>query len=1083
MFFNTRAKKEQAELKRLLAEMQSEKQQLRDHWTARFSEVDSKNAILDQSRSRLENLLKESLLVDTCIIFDGLKIQARLPEFKRKEPILQLPAPPSGLASWLPWKNRSYEKACASAERNYQKALVVYREASFNNKKRVSQIRAEAEKHNQDIEQFLQDFVAGEAGAVVRYFKLVLKNSEYPPGFSKKAELAYFPESRLLKISYDLPAMDIIPETEAYKYAKSRDEITEIVLPQKQRRQFYASVLAQTSLRTIYEIFTADRTEKIEHIVFEGYVDAINPGTGQPGRFCLIALDVQREHFLDLNLQQVEPVACLKGLNARVSSKPDLLLSVSSSSGEERDDAQGPAVSDADMLQALNIRIGELDDEIQEQKQRNAELENELSDKRDRIAELIRDLREEQERSAVLSAAIHAQKDDTFELRAKPSEETGDVLPAITTAAEDSTSRDSAAGPPAKPAWFHQIRAETPADEPAGTPIPPRRPDPETALLFEVMSVIIEAEREYVDYIGAGLPKAAINRLTQDGKLERNKFQTYKFRVTPAGKAWYDEQLQQPQLDEAIQPATQSDTEPFHPIITELPVEDPGDISIPPRLSVLQSSSASRGFIDEARKYVNRIETAAEEVPFMQYWPTYSAMSEAQQQWYFYWRTELRQGNQLPTDLSYLFVHVYEVINLIGFDSPQAAYKHLEDFWRYYRKLQPKLDKYLPDWNADFIVVHKLLPDPLQWYAKVAKLGAVGDLNMLIEGWVNEGENFEALSDDVLFHLAKYNPTENKFYKQHGETVKARSAYKKGVMAFNAAIEKERGQSLFQTYKSKQSRVIKRIPFINALHEYPQTEIEIAIVHPWTDNARIANLLRDILRHTENVMRQQYHFGHQLRGIRLSPKWQSIIETALKLEPPRPEIIIDPAKVEQLKIDSTAIRDRLLVGQIDDNSQEFKDDNALNEAQRNSLEGKRDKSGSVTLRSLLLGDTAQISGSQDGGPASPGFLQDMEGRKSGSLPSLDEVARIMGASGSETARLIAFLSNNDWECAEEDIQSAFRGQFINPIIETINERAYEEIGESLIIEENDLFFIERDYRCKIESILKHSQYGKFNQNQ
>ena len=466
MFFNTRAKKEQAELKRLLAEMQSEKQQLRDHWTARFSEVDSKNAILDQARSRLENLLKESLLVDTCIIFDSLKIQARLPEFKRKEPILQLPAPPSGLASWLPWKNRSYEKACASAERKYQKDLEVYREASFNHKKRVSQIRAEAEKHNQDIERFLQDFVAGEAGAVVRYFKLVLKNSEYLPGFSKKAELAYFPESRLLKISYDLPAMDIIPETEAYKYAKSRDEIAGIVLPQKQRRQFYASVLAQTSLRTIYEIFTADRTEKIEHIVFEGYVDATNPSTGQPGRFCLIALDVQREHFLDLNLKQVEPVACLKGLNARVSSKPDLLLSVSSSSGEERDDAQGPAVSDADMLQALNIRIGELDDEIQEQKQRNAELENELSDKRDRIAELIRDLREEQERSAMLSAAIHAQKDDTVELRAGASEETGDVLPAeARTEIEEESAITEAA-------IFAPIDSGSSEDEPGGARIP-----------------------------------------------------------------------------------------------------------------------------------------------------------------------------------------------------------------------------------------------------------------------------------------------------------------------------------------------------------------------------------------------------------------------------------------------------------------------------------------------------------------------------------------------------------------------------------------------------------------------------------
>lgn len=499
MFLNSRSKKEHAALKQLLAEMQSERRKSRDQLLARHAEVDNKNANLDLARSRLENLLKIALSVDT---FD-------LGSLIIPSPVL-----------------------------------------SF-----------QEEKQNREIKQLQQDFLAGEAQAVIRYFNLVLTNSEYPAGFPKKAQLDFSPESGLLKISYDLPSIHIIPQTKAYKYTESRDEIIEIALPQKQRRRCYLSVLAQTSLRTTYEIFAADRTERIEHIVFEGYVDAINPSTGRPGRFCLIAFSVQREHFLNLNLQQVEPVACLRGLNAAFSTKPDQLLPVSPSLAEERDDAQESTDPHADLLRALNIRIGELESELQKQKKRNAklqcdqrkemeqktglntelqrknkrisELEMDLSGKHDRIAELVRDLREEQKRNATISSEIQTQNDELDDKIIIPIEEPGGAVP-TDEAIQPATQTDT------KP--FHPINVEPRADEPDNIPIPPRKSKP-GATLLEVMSVFIEARGEYADYIGANLPKSQINRLVREGKLERHKFHTYKLRLTPVGKQWYDKQL------------------------------------------------------------------------------------------------------------------------------------------------------------------------------------------------------------------------------------------------------------------------------------------------------------------------------------------------------------------------------------------------------------------------------------------------------------------------------------------------------------------------------------------------------------
>ena len=80
----------------------------------------------------------------------------------------------------------------------------------------------------------------------------------------------------------------------------------------------------------------------------------------------------------------------------------------------------------------------------------------------------------------------------------------------------------------------------------------------------------------------------------------------------------------------------------------------------------LQFRLVATAFFISRESTAARTEAKALPVEFMQYWPTYDVMSPAQQQWYFYWRSEVRQGRLLATDLSYIFVHVYELINLIG---------------------------------------------------------------------------------------------------------------------------------------------------------------------------------------------------------------------------------------------------------------------------------------------------------------------------------------------------------------------------------------------------------------------------------
>jgi restriction system protein len=109
---------------------------------------------------------------------------------------------------------------------------------------------------------------------------------------------------------------------------KTRDVIEESPRAATQVKALYSSVVAQTTIRTLHELFEADRSGRIETIVFNGYVDTVDRATGKPITPHLVTVRASREPFLQLDLGNIEPLACLKGLNASVSRRPSELLPV-----------------------------------------------------------------------------------------------------------------------------------------------------------------------------------------------------------------------------------------------------------------------------------------------------------------------------------------------------------------------------------------------------------------------------------------------------------------------------------------------------------------------------------------------------------------------------------------------------------------------------------------------------------------------------------------------------------------------------------------------------------------------------------
>ena len=83
--------------------------------------------------------------------------------------------------------------------------------------------------------------------------------------------------------------------------------------------KLFDSVCFQFGLRTIHELYEADEIEAISAVVFNGWVEAIDPATGSLNRSCIMSVQAGRDEFMEINLSAVEPKACfnkLKGVAA-----------------------------------------------------------------------------------------------------------------------------------------------------------------------------------------------------------------------------------------------------------------------------------------------------------------------------------------------------------------------------------------------------------------------------------------------------------------------------------------------------------------------------------------------------------------------------------------------------------------------------------------------------------------------------------------------------------------------------------------------------------------------------------------------
>jgi len=331
--------------------------------------VTQMNEDLAAQYDELDGLLTATLDRDDHVDLEELRVRPQHPPFPRPElrvaipfpapipdpplPVQHAPEPPSGLFG----KKRKLEEAQAAVDAQYAADYYAWQAATealprlragqraehaaaeetrqsrlaemeADHALLVAEVEADAAAKNAELDTLIAGLAYGTVDAVEEYVGIVLANSVYPEWFEVSHDAEFVPATAELNLRVTIPGPDRIPAVKAYRYVKASDEISPSPATQKDLKERYAKAVNDVALRSLHEVFEADRRGLIRGISLELGTETINPATGRDFYVRFVAVAASRDRFGDLDLSSVVPSATLAYLNAVVSKNPLALVGV-----------------------------------------------------------------------------------------------------------------------------------------------------------------------------------------------------------------------------------------------------------------------------------------------------------------------------------------------------------------------------------------------------------------------------------------------------------------------------------------------------------------------------------------------------------------------------------------------------------------------------------------------------------------------------------------------------------------------------------------------------------------------------------
>lgn len=243
---------------------------------------------------------------------------------------------------------------------------------------------------------------------------------------------------------------------------------------------------------------------------------------------------------------------------------------------------------------------------------------------------------------------------------------------------------------------------------------------------------------------------------------------------------------------------------------------------------------------------------------FYSYMPQYSQLKESQKSYYFYWRSEIRRGRYIKTDYSYLYLAVYEIINLPDLIPPNKGIEMLVDLWRAYRRELPRIDFYFSIWIQDYCLIHKL---PCPTDALSDFIFEILPSSPLKEFYLTDiGGAGERGLMTLLAYLSSYDYRKGKFVSGNPdapEDKRKRQAelYRAHMNGALSEVFKRNVEGSLSRNSSENVREIVRDSFPNSLATHTVKSRLSIEYHSLADDPEVSERVTAAVRYAENRMR------------------------------------------------------------------------------------------------------------------------------------------------------------------------------------------------------------------------------------
>ena len=234
-------------------------------------------------------------------------------------------------------KHAEHIEALAARETAEAERLVKLAEAEAAYQAECAQREADAAAKNEELTKFINDLAFDVEYAIEDYVGIVLVELGLPrrvPGRARPQASTWPPASSPCRSTSPSRRVAAVGQGVPVRQGQGRDRRD--AAPGEGQKDRYTAAVHQVAVRTLHEVFEADRAGKIHSIALTVGVNRVAPATGQPEtcRSSVVAAD--RETFNSFDLANVVPSATLDHLGAALSKSPFDLTPADTSRGVRR---------------------------------------------------------------------------------------------------------------------------------------------------------------------------------------------------------------------------------------------------------------------------------------------------------------------------------------------------------------------------------------------------------------------------------------------------------------------------------------------------------------------------------------------------------------------------------------------------------------------------------------------------------------------------------------------------------------------------------------------------------------------------